>query len=68
MTSYLDENYRVSVVNEVDKHTCLFPLTPRCGVANVTKLIGSRPAIFPRLKEYVVCEFTSEKLGISLGL
>lgn len=68
MASYLDENYRVSVVNLVDKHTCLLPLTPRCGVANVTKLIGSRPAIFPRLKEYFVCEFISGNLGIALGV
>lgn len=27
--------------------TCLCPLEPRCGVAEVMKLIGSSPAIFP---------------------
>jgi len=62
-SSILHDHYMVlqlHIKNQCPEQTCFLPLTPRCGVARVIKLIGSNPAIIPRLEEQVVFELGSE--------
>lgn len=51
---------QLCIKNQRPEQTCFLPLTPRCGVAKVIKLIGSNPAIIPRLEEQAVFEFGGE--------
>lgn len=68
-SQYVQQRYRFKILNV----TCLCDLVPRCGVAKVMKLIGSKPAILPRsiswlLETSVICFSCSSWESISVAL